>query len=101
LESMVQRQVKLEMRQIVVLPYYLFTGTLIERIHRQIARLQSQYPHANFALANYLGFEDEIYALLERRIDEATNTQSPAMMECDGCKYREFAADHGHVHHHA
>jgi sirohydrochlorin cobaltochelatase len=101
LESMVQRQVKLEMRQIVVLPYYLFTGTLIERIHRQIARLQSQYPHAHFALANYLGFEDEIYALLERRIDEATNTQSPAMMECDGCKYREFAADHGHVHHHA
>jgi len=101
LESMVQRQVKLEMRQIVVLPYYLFTGTLIERIHRQIARLQSQYPHANFALANYLGFEDEIYALLERRIDEATNTQSPAMMECDGCKYREFAADHGHIHHHA
>lgn len=101
LESMVQRQVKLEMRQIVVLPYYLFTGTLIERIHRQIARLQSQYPHANFALANYLGFEDEIYALLERRIDEATNIQSPAMMECDGCKYREFAADHGHVHHHA
>jgi sirohydrochlorin cobaltochelatase len=101
LESMVQRQVKLEMRQIVVLPYYLFTGTLIERIYRQIARLQSQYPQAHFALANYLGFEDEIYALLERRIDEATNTQSPAMMECDGCKYREFAADHGHIHHHA
>ncbi|MCK9620349.1 MAG: sirohydrochlorin chelatase [Methylobacter sp.] len=101
LESVVQRQVKLEMRQIVVLPYYLFTGTLIERIHRQIARLQSQYPHIHFAQADYLGFEDEIYALLEQRIHEATDTKSPAMMECDGCKYREFAADHGHVHHHA
>ncbi|HEY8158768.1 MAG TPA: sirohydrochlorin chelatase [Methylobacter sp.] len=100
LESVVQRQVKLEMRQIVALPYYLFTGTLIERIHRQAARLQNQYPHIHFALADYLGFEDEIYALLERRIHEATDTKSPAMMECDGCKYREFAADHGHVHHH-
>ncbi|MBF6648081.1 sirohydrochlorin chelatase [Methylobacter sp. BlB1] len=101
LESMVQRQVKLDMRQIVVLPYYLFTGTLIERIHRQIARLQTQYPHIHFAQADYLGFEDEIYALLEQRIEEATQMQSPAMMECDGCKYREFAADHGHSHHHA
>lgn len=101
LESMVQRQVKLDMRQIVVLPYYLFTGTLIERIHRQIARLQTQYPHIHFAQADYLGFEDEIYALLEQRIEEASHMQSPVMMECDGCKYREFAADHGHSHHHA
>jgi sirohydrochlorin cobaltochelatase len=101
LESMVQRQVKLDMRQIVVLPYYLFTGTLIERIHRQIARLQTQYPHIHFAQADYLGFEDEIYALLEQRIEEASHTQPPTMMECDGCKYREFAADHGHSHHHA
>ncbi|MGZ5001537.1 MAG: CbiX/SirB N-terminal domain-containing protein, partial [Methylomonas sp.] len=101
LESVVQRQVKLEMRQIVVLPYYLFTGTLIERIQRQVARLQTQYPNIHFALADYMGFEDEIYALLERRIHEATDTKSPAMMECDGCKYREFAADHGHVHQHA
>jgi sirohydrochlorin cobaltochelatase len=101
LESMVQRQVKLDMRQIVVLPYYLFTGTLIERIHRQIARLQTQYPHIHFAQADYLGFEDEIFAVLEQRIEEASHMQSPAMMECDGCKYREFAADHGHSHHHA
>lgn len=102
LESMVQRQARLEMRQIVVLPYYLFTGTLIERIHRQMAGLQSQYPRIRFAQGDYLGFEDEIYALLERRIDQAAHTQPPAMMECDGCKYREFAADHGHHgHHHA
>lgn len=102
LESMVQRQARLEMRQIVVLPYYLFTGTLIERIHRQMTGLQSQYPRIRFAQADYLGFEDEIYAMLERRIDQAAHTQPPAMMECDGCKYREFAADHGHHgHHHA
>ncbi|MCL7419959.1 MAG: sirohydrochlorin chelatase [Methylobacter sp.] len=102
LESMVQRQARLEMRQIVVLPYYLFTGTLIERIQRQVVRLQSQYPRIHFAQGDYLGFEDEIYALLEQRIDEATHTQPPVMMECDGCKYREFAADHGHHgHHHA
>lgn len=100
LESVVQRQVKLEMKQIVVLPFYLFTGTLIERIRRQVARLQGQYPQIQFALADYLGFEDEVYGLLEQRIVEATADHEPQMMECDGCKYREFAADHGEGHHH-
>ncbi|WP_031435203.1 sirohydrochlorin chelatase [Methylomarinum vadi] len=100
LESVVQRQIKQEMRQIVVLPFYLFTGTLIERIRRQVERLQSQYPQVNFTLGHYLGFENEIYDLLEQRIAEATTNTQPMMMECDGCKYREFAADHGHGHHH-
>lgn len=100
LESVVQRQIKLEMRQIVILPFYLFTGTLIERIRRQVERLKSQYPQTSFALGHYLGFEDEIYHLLEQRIAEATVQERPSMMECDGCKYREFAADHGHGHHH-
>lgn len=100
LESAVQRQIKLEMKQIIILPYYLFTGTLIERIYRQVDRLQSQYPHVHFALGNYMGFESEIYALLEKRINEATHSTDTQMMECDGCKYREIAAEHGHGHSH-
>ncbi|QXP87117.1 sirohydrochlorin chelatase [Methylococcus capsulatus] len=99
LESVVQRQVRLDMGQIVILPYYLFTGTLIERIKRQAARLQQQYPRVHFALGDYFGFEEEVYALLEQRLAEATGA-ARAMMECDGCKYREFAAEHGGGHHH-
>lgn len=98
LESAVQRQARLDMGQIVVLPYYLFTGTLIERIKRQVARLRGQYPQVAFALAGYFGFEEEIYQLLEQRLAEATGAARPMMMECDGCKYRESAAGHGHHH---
>ncbi|QFY43278.1 sirohydrochlorin chelatase [Candidatus Methylospira mobilis] len=101
LESVVQRQATLGMRQIVLLPYYLFTGTLIERIKRQNERLRMQYPSIHFASGDYFGFEPEIQALLERRIDEANGVaQARAMMECDGCKYREFAADQGKGHQH-
>lgn len=100
LESAIQRQVKLEMKQIVILPYYLFTGTLIERIYRQVQRLQKQYPQIHFALGDYMGFEEEVYELLEKRINEATDLLDAQMMECDGCKYREFAAEHGHGHSH-
>lgn len=100
LESVVQRQVRLDMGQIVILPYYLFTGTLIERIRRQVGRLQNQYPRVHFALGDYFGFEEEIYALLEQRLFEATG-MARTMMECDGCKYRELAAENGAGHQHA
>ncbi len=100
LETAVQRQAKLEMKQIIVLPYYLFTGVLIERIARQMTRLEQQYPLIHFSLGHYMGFEDEIYALLEQRVEAAGNSAHPHMMECDGCQYREIAAEHGHGHQH-
>lgn len=101
LESVVQRQVKLGMTQVVVLPYYLFTGTLIERIKKQVERLCTQYPQTGFALGEYFGFEDEIFQLLDERVLAAQNGVPSATMPCDGCKYREFAEEHGeHLHHH-
>lgn len=105
LESVVQRQAKLGMTQIAVLPYYLFTGTLIERIKRQVARLQMQYPQLTIAHGDYFGFEKEIYATLNQRVLEARGEESSGektMMECDGCQYRALAEedDHGHHHHH-
>ena len=105
LETAVQRQVRLGMKQVVVLPYYLFTGTLIERIARQVERLEAQYSEVAFGHGEYFGFEDEIYALLSTRVKEAMGmTQdSQIMMECDGCKYRDIAeeAGHGHSHDHS
>ncbi len=105
LESVVQRQAKLGMTQIAVLPYYLFTGTLIERIKRQVARLQVQYPQLIIAHGDYFGFEKEIYETLNSRVCEARGEESggeKTMMECDGCQYRALAEedDQGHHHHH-
>ena len=102
-ETAVQRHSKLGMTQIAILPYYLYTGTLIERIKRQVDALRIQYPQIRFGLANYFGFEAEIFALVEQRVrvahgeDEAPEA---GMMECDGCKYRAVAEEHGHGHSH-
>ena len=104
LETVVQRHSRIGMTQMVVLPYYLFTGTLIERIQRQVVHLRQQYPLIRFGLGGYFGFEEEIYGLLDERVhaargEPAHNDSIPSTMECDGCKYRELAEANAHHHH--
>ena len=115
LETAVQRQVRLGAMQIAIVPVYLFTGVLIERIQEQVTRLKQQYPQVAFALGTHFGFDPGIFALLDARA--GSDRQEGAMLECDGCKYRALAEDehlhdhshtalpvggcaHGHEHHH-
>ncbi|WP_046115886.1 sirohydrochlorin chelatase [Aquincola tertiaricarbonis] len=103
LERVVQRQALLGMRQVVVLPYYLYTGTLMERIHRQVAHLQQQYPQLRLHCGTHFGFEPEIFGLLEQRVADLLAGLPDSKLPCDGCRFREIAHDagHGHSHGHA
>lgn len=98
LETVVQRQVKLGMTQIVIQPIYLFNGVLIERIQQQVARLRQCYPHIAFALGSYFGFDKGIYAIADARVRDYAATVG--VLECDGCKYRLAAAHDHHDYHH-
>ncbi|HIJ82775.1 MAG: Cobalamin biosynthesis protein CbiX [Magnetococcales bacterium] len=98
LETMVARQVAVGAMQIIVVPYYLFTGRLIKRIQKQVERLTRQYPQMAFALAGYLGINDRVVEVLESRLAEVRE-QSVSMMECDGCRFREMAREHEADHH--
>lgn len=98
LETVVQRQVRLGMTQVCIVPVYLFTGVLMERINAQVVRLQTQYPHIAFAQSAHFGFEPAVFALLDKRVAAAA---TPAgLLECDGCKYRELAEEE-HLHDHS
>ncbi len=100
LEKAVQRQSLLGMKQVVVLPYYLFNGTLVERITKQVDNLKSQYPTVRFISTKYFGFEREIFELLEQRVNDMKRNAPAALMPCDGCKFRSFAEEHGMGGHH-
>jgi len=101
LEKVVQRQVLLGMRQVVVLPYYLYTGTLMQRIHRQVEHLRSQYPQVRFFCGTHFGFEKEVFALMDERVENLRAGVADSRLPCDGCSYREIAHDLGHGHSHA
>jgi sirohydrochlorin cobaltochelatase len=98
LERVAQRLVTLGATQIVVLPVYLFTGVLIERIRAQVARLERQYPTVAWALGGILGFRPEITGWFDA-IVTAPQEQLPTLA-CVGCKYRAWALDAGLGHHH-
>ena len=100
LEKVVQRHSLLGMTQVVVLPYYLFNGTLVERIKRQVDNLKTQYPTVRFVSTEYFGFEREIFELLEERVNDLRHGVPQALMPCDGCKFRGFAVEHGLGGHH-
>lgn len=100
LERVVQRQALVGMKQIVVLPYYLYTGTLMQRIHRQVEHLRAQYPQIRFASSTHFGFEKEIFELLEQRVADLQAGVPDSKLPCDGCRFREIAHDLGHGHSH-
>jgi len=99
LERVVQRHAILGMTQICIVPVYLFTGVLIERIKAQVERLQRQYPQIVFALGTHFGFDPGIFELVDTRVAHAGETDG-GLLECDGCKYREAAEDE-HLHDHS
>lgn len=97
LETVVQRQARLGMTQILIQPVYLFSGVLIERIGAQVERLRSAYPQLGFALGSYFGFDEEIFALLDARAQTAARLEQ--LLDCDGCSFRR-AVEAAHTHHH-
>ena len=99
LETAVQRQVRLGAMQIAIVPVYLFTGVLIERIQEQVTRLKQQYPQIAFALGTHFGFDPGIFALLDAKV-VGDPLPEGRMLECDGCKYRAEAEEE-HLHDHS
>lgn len=100
LETVVQRQARLGMTQVCIVPVYLFTGVLMERIKAQVERLKTQYPCIAFALGTHFGFDKGVFDLLDAKV-AGHELPEGGLLECDGCKYRAAAeAEHLHDHSH-
>jgi len=102
LEERVKAFVALGAKKVIVLPYLLFTGVLINRLEKEMADLQELYPTIELSLASYLGFHRNLEKVFMERMEEAlTDT---VKMNCDTCQFRLKAIEgidlHHHHHHH-
>ena len=114
--------VKLGYRRIIVFPYFLFTGILVQRIYDRTDEAAALHPEVEILKADYLNDHPLVIDTFVERIGEVLNGTN--VMNCLLCKYREQIVgyegdkgapqvghhhhvrgigtdgDHGHDHHH-
>ena len=104
LEEGFRRAYLYQAKRIIVLPYFLFTGTLIEKIFSITAQQEEQYPDIDFTCLPEMGIAPQLLQVIREREIEAQ--LGKVAMNCEMCKFRLAAADgqdghgHGHGHHH-
>ncbi|WP_405580073.1 sirohydrochlorin chelatase [Streptomyces sp. NBC_01190] len=73
-------------RRIVVLPYFLFTGVLPDRVREQAAAWAAAHDGADVRCAEVIGPEPELAELVMERYRETVG--GDLRMNCDTCVYR-------------
>ncbi|MEU3219640.1 sirohydrochlorin chelatase [Streptomyces sp. NPDC006971] len=84
--SGLDRCVRLGARRIVVLPYFLFTGVLPDRVRHQAEEWAAAHPEPDVRCAEVIGAAEELYDLVMERYGEAV--EGDLRMNCDSCVYR-------------
>lgn len=77
---------KLGYRRIVVFPYFLFTGVLVDRIYGFTDMVAKANPDIEFIKAGYLSDHPKVIETFAERVTEILEGQN--VMNCALCKYR-------------
>jgi sirohydrochlorin ferrochelatase len=79
---------------VAVVPYFLFTGLLVDRIERQARAWAESHPDVEIAVGRELGPDERVGRLVLERYDEAST--GGAVMNCDCCIYRTALPGYEH-----
>ncbi|MEM6465037.1 MAG: CbiX/SirB N-terminal domain-containing protein, partial [Pseudomonadota bacterium] len=104
-EPCLEHVARLGYKRVVVFPYFLFTGILIDRIYGFTDMVAAQHPDTQFVKAGYLNDHPKVLETFAERVTEILEGQNA--MNCAMCKYRAqvlgFEAEVGspqESHHH-
>ncbi|MBE9060901.1 sirohydrochlorin chelatase [cf. Phormidesmis sp. LEGE 11477] len=90
-------------KRIIVLPYFMFTGVLMEKIGAIAAQQQALTPEVEIITLPEMGIHPQLLQVLRDR--EIETQLGQVAMNCEACKFRLAAKEdtnhgHGHGHHH-
>ena len=104
-EPALEKAARLGFRRIIVFPYFLFTGILVDRIYAMTDAVAARHPEIEFLKAGYLNDHPLVLDTFVERVHEILAGQN--LMNCQMCKYRAqvlgFEAEVGlpqESHHH-
>ena len=72
--------------QILIVPYFLFAGQLLAKPKGQAAGFAARFPAINIFIADCLGPDEKVLAVIQERVREALEGEKP--QSCDTCHYR-------------
>ena len=105
--GVIDQAVRLGYKRVIVMPYFLFTGVLIKRIHGWIETARADYPGVTILEAGYINEHPLLLETLVERVRESLD--GGVETNCALCKYRVRVIGHedelglpqeGHHHHH-
>jgi sirohydrochlorin cobaltochelatase len=85
-EPCLEHVARLGYRRVVVLPWFLFTGVLVDRIRGFSRRVAERHPGTQWVDAGYLGLHAEVLRTFAERATEQVEGVPPP--NCQMCKYR-------------
>jgi len=77
---------RLGYKRIIVFPYFLFTGILIDRIYGFTDQVAAAHPDIQFVKAGYLSDHDKVLETFAERVKEQISATPPP--NCGTCQYR-------------
>jgi len=86
-EPGLEHATRLGYKRIVVFPYFLFTGILVQRIYHYTDIVAVKHPEIEFIKASYLNDHPLVLDAFAERVEEIRNGENN--MNCQLCKYRE------------
>src|SRR3954447_3174546 len=105
-EPALEHAARLGYRRIIVFPYFLFTGILVQRIYDATDMVAKRNPEIEFLKAPYLNDHPLVIETFEERLNQILSGETA--MNCQMCKYRTRvlgfeaevgAAQESHHHH--
>jgi sirohydrochlorin cobaltochelatase len=85
-EEVAELVVRSRPERVIVVPYFLFAGRLLTKLQEQAAGFSTRYPWITFAVADSLGADERILAVMHERVRAAIDGSQP--LPCELCQYR-------------
>lgn len=73
-------------KRVIVVPYFLFHGRLIEKIHDEIKEFQTKYPWINVEVSEHVGADPRLVDLFISYVENIGNSNTE--LSCLNCQYR-------------
>lgn len=87
LEQSLEMAAKWRPDRLIIAPYFLFNGRLIQKIGRLAAEFAERYPWIKTEVADHFGPDPSLFEVLHERIQDAL--AGKGVLPCSTCEYRQ------------